>query len=503
MFGINCYRNIYQAVLKWIPLDFHPVLRLVNKKWNSVVKNKYCRINYLMSDAKIELLEFVLTQPNVIKFKHPDTKNTSPYSILSFCSASLSGRVDIMTWLKANSCQWNCLVREHKYFNSVASAIADSPVISFKWFLDHALTGYHWRGGKYANEELQDKIIHLVCQIGDKAKISLLRSIEAGFCVRDYVTIIESGHLEVIELFHPKNLTGNKTQCMLKAFESGNLEVIKYIHSLRGIISSDCIIPAIRTNNLQILDYLYQHSPFDKFDWSEFPPDVTAQTFYWLFNKSIILTAETFNCIMSSPDWEELFEYLRQRGCLWDDGLYISVLKHNCRPIEMFKFLHDHGCPYELNLIKAVVERGQLQCLEYCVKNMFGVDKLSDNIKSDLVGIAVTNGRLDCLKYLFGLGCQGDTDLVKVALSKQNVAVCQLLLKQGYTLPWCALSSAVTSGRLENVQFVLSLIDKPPNCVYVWRTTIRIANLLKSSGVILLGYEDLLSTRKLWPIDDK
>lgn len=81
----NRQQNVLcQVVLKWVPLNFHPVLCLVNKKLNSVVENKYCWINCLMFDASIEFLEFILTRPNATKFVHPDTKNTRPYSLLFF-----------------------------------------------------------------------------------------------------------------------------------------------------------------------------------------------------------------------------------------------------------------------------------------------------------------------------------------------------------------------------------------------------------------------------------
>ena len=102
----TCYKNIYLLLLSHIPRDFHPVLRLVNKKWNSVIQVKFSRPNKLLSYATTNLLEFIKQQPNVVKFN-----NASPFTLLSVLEAGIHNRPDLMTWLKSNSETWNC-----KYF---------------------------------------------------------------------------------------------------------------------------------------------------------------------------------------------------------------------------------------------------------------------------------------------------------------------------------------------------------------------------------------------------
>ena len=87
----NCYKNIYRLLLSHIPRDFHPILRLVNKKWCSVITVKFCRPNKLLSCATIELLEFIQRQPNIVKFhtglESAQQSKGSPFTLLSVLEA--------------------------------------------------------------------------------------------------------------------------------------------------------------------------------------------------------------------------------------------------------------------------------------------------------------------------------------------------------------------------------------------------------------------------------
>ena len=100
----KCYKNIYIAILQFIPIDFHPVLRLVNSKFNRLISNKVCRLNRIMAYAEIDFLKFIRKQPNVRNFSMGS--ESSPYTLKSMLESGLYGRIDIMTWIKQNSKLW-------------------------------------------------------------------------------------------------------------------------------------------------------------------------------------------------------------------------------------------------------------------------------------------------------------------------------------------------------------------------------------------------------------
>ena len=104
----KCYRNIYLTILKFIPIDFHPVCRLVNSKFNRCVKNTVCRLNRIIPYANISLLKFIQTQPNAHSF-----------TLYSTLQAGLYGRPDILVWLKQDSSTWGC----HNYFLDVEAIL--------------------------------------------------------------------------------------------------------------------------------------------------------------------------------------------------------------------------------------------------------------------------------------------------------------------------------------------------------------------------------------------
>ena len=102
---MNISKDCLTIVFDFIPINYHPILRLVCKKWSALCHNKKCIINKIIPYATSTLLKWVLDQPNVHKWTHK--KEEVVYTCLSLKAALKYDNFEAVYWIKNNSIGWN------------------------------------------------------------------------------------------------------------------------------------------------------------------------------------------------------------------------------------------------------------------------------------------------------------------------------------------------------------------------------------------------------------
>lgn len=80
------------------------------------------------------------------------------------------------------------------------------------------------------------------------------------------------------------------------------------------------------------------------------------------------------------------------------------------RKIGLFKYAHEHGCPWDINTCINSAYGGHLDCLTYAHEN-------GCPWHTNVCTFAVKNNHLDCLQYAHEHGCPWDTDTCSSAVS--------------------------------------------------------------------------------------
>ena len=226
----RCYKNIYLLVLAHIPIDFHPILRLVSKRWNRVIKNKFGCLNKLVKYATIELLEFISNQPNI----------TSGFTSLSLLYAGKYDRIDVMEWIKINgSPKYGCSFEIVKILNKFSDRVLTFMIENF--FVPNNET-CEWLENYGSIQQINlflDKII----------KRRVPKQPYANLCG----LAIKSGNMEYVNYFESQGYHPRNPKHL--AISSLSIEMIeKYV---KREMTLNLWTLAIATNSINLLDYLY------------------------------------------------------------------------------------------------------------------------------------------------------------------------------------------------------------------------------------------------------
>ena len=95
----------------------------------------------------------------------------------------------------------------------------------------------------------------------------------------------------------------------------------------------------------------------------------------------------------------ELLQFLRAKGCPWDEDTCLNAAKNG--QLECLKYAHENGCPWDETTCKYATIYGHLECLKYLHENGCPWNKWT-------CSHAAHNGHLECLKYAHENGCPWD-----------------------------------------------------------------------------------------------
>ncbi len=95
----------------------------------------------------------------------------------------------------------------------------------------------------------------------------------------------------------------------------------------------------------------------------------------------------------------ELLKFLHENGCPWDEKTcYRAALNGH---LECLRYAHENGCPWDEETCWRAAKKGQLECLKYAHENGCPWDE-------ETCSQAAKNGHLECLKYAHENGCPWD-----------------------------------------------------------------------------------------------
>ena len=103
----------------------------------------------------------------------------------------------------------------------------------------------------------------------------------------------------------------------------------------------------------------------------------------------------------ASNDHLECLKYAHENGCPWDEETCKAAAKY--RRLECLKYAHENGCPWDEWTCRGAARGGHLECLKYAHEN--GCPWNEDTCR-----YAAHNGHLECLKYLHENGCPGSSE---------------------------------------------------------------------------------------------
>ena len=91
----------------------------------------------------------------------------------------------------------------------------------------------------------------------------------------------------------------------------------------------------------------------------------TKSTLSWALEKCFE-NKERFCAQMARYGNVELLKFLHEKGCPWDDWTCTAAAFHG--HLECLKYLHENGCPWNGSTCSSVAEYGHLACLKYAHK---------------------------------------------------------------------------------------------------------------------------------------
>ena len=126
----------------------------------------------------------------------------------------------------------------------------------------------------------------------------------------------------------------------------------------------------------------------------------TKSTISWALEKCLE-RRERFCARMAENGNLELLQFLRGKGCPWDEDTCSKAARNG--HLECLKYAHENGCPWDEKVCSEATEYGHLECLKYAHENGCSWDLLT-------CCNAAENGHLECLKYAHENGCPGSSE---------------------------------------------------------------------------------------------
>ena len=126
----------------------------------------------------------------------------------------------------------------------------------------------------------------------------------------------------------------------------------------------------------------------------------TKSTLSWALEKCIE-GRERFCKQMAYDGNLELLQFLRAKGCPWDEWTCTYAAKNG--QLECLKYAHENGCPWDKWTCSWAAKKGHLkECLKYAQEGCISCEAICSR--------AAAGGHLECLQYAHENGCPGSSE---------------------------------------------------------------------------------------------
>lgn len=479
---VKLYKNIYIYILKFIPIDFHPILRLVNKSWNSIIINKYSRINKLLKYADISLLQFISEQQNIVRFVLPNNMS-SPYTILSLLEAGKYNRVDIMIWLKENSSTFDCCPPFQLKIGKLINKCSESALI---WLIDNLFFpnshSYNWFIKYGKKEHIELFLNNIIKKNIDKQSHIDLR-ILASMC----------GKINYFEYPNDEDYGCHDISIAIKTSNTHFVSKIdKYI--LNGNFCNFHWMEAIETNNIEILDYFYSKNIPVNLEFCSFKKQIEKSTLHWLIDHDVQSDSSIYISVISLPEWLECFEKLYKKGHHPNSSIFSEIFGSKY-DIEQIKWLINHGAEilkgfydefsYNHIYYHKLLKNGNLNIFKYWHNIYYPnyVEKVNESIFFDLIMNSIMYyHRTDVLSYLLSQKYfENYTNRTLKTQSFFNHKILKMLLDNGWKPYMHSFFDVIDSGKYLSLELFNSLY---PLDVFDFNTILKVLSILKAPSIL-------------------
>lgn len=154
------------------------------------------------------------------------------------------------------------------------------------------------------------------------------------------------------------------------AAQTGDLALVRWLHSHGCPLSEDCLLSAARAGNSALLDWLIaagcQLDPDSRTSTTAFVHLEHRGVISWMTAQGRQLCAITFsravaNCSAGFLVW------LRDQGCPWDAASCTRAALYG--RLDVLMWLRGAGCPWDTKCIEAAVQSGCQACVTWIVKH--------------------------------------------------------------------------------------------------------------------------------------
>jgi hypothetical protein len=245
-----------------------------------------------------------------------------------------------------------------------------------------------------------------------------------GFFVwcRDTIELIDIsynvGRWGTVELV---KLAGGLYTCN-GAASTGNIEVLRYAHSLGILLNNACDVAA-KCGHMEIVQFLVGV----RCKMSGATVVAAAESgrldlVQYLIDAGCSVDEAVMDGAVDSGRLE-IVQYLIDIGCdFYTTSTIIVAAKRGY--LDIVQYLYQCGCEGNVRVTCSAAEAGSLDVVRFCCENDFGVN-------SSVMRCAVRSGSLEMVKYLHQFGCSWDFDFLDAAVLDGRLDIVQYCYEHG------------------------------------------------------------------------
>jgi len=228
------------------------------------------------------------------------------------------------------------------------------------------------------------------------------------------------GHTNIVNFLVKNQRCQIDSDCSNYAASHNQFEIVKYFYSIDPSLIHGVCNDAIRSGNLDMLKFAYKNgSQIDVDDIS--CKDIRILN--WLFdNIHIQPSIKISGCVAWAGNLECLQFLHRHKFPILNEKVFANAVSG--RNIEMIKWLHDLGCPFDEDATNAAIQDADLK---------------------------KKGGSLVILKLLIEWGCKMDWDICWTVAQSGDLEMLQYIHTLGYELNCDDISHAATHGHLHMI----------------------------------------------------
>lgn len=240
------------------------------------------------------------------------------------------------------------------------------------------------------------RVLDAVAKAGDHELFVELCKYGYFYDIKTFAAAASCGSLEIVGHLHENDCLWD-SDVFMEAARAGHLHIVQYLDLNGCIRSGRSVDQVISSGNVELLDYLYS-----KKSWKSNP----------------------FRCTVA-VDCEDLkiVKYLHQKGnpLEWHAAA-CAAAKGN---LPILQYLHISGCPWNEEVRLRVARKGNLQILQYLHDHCRAVKasiRRPWNINL-IMSVAMLQGNVEIVKYLYANGCSWTTDGYQIALREKHTSL--------------------------------------------------------------------------------